>query len=91
MHQCPDCKGKRQLIRFCNTGLDSSKHYAEMRDCPRCLGAGYVSQDVIDSIQKGKGLRRDRQDRGFSLLEMARFEGVSVATISRREQGYFPN
>jgi hypothetical protein len=88
MHPCPTCGGKRQSVVFVNTGLDSSKHYSEVRECDRCKGAGYVSQDVIDAIENGKRLRKIRVDKCLTLREAATQEGVSVATISKRENGY---
>lgn len=88
MHQCPTCKGKRQSVVFVNAGLFGSEHYTEIRECDRCLGAGYVSQDVIDAIERGKELRRSRLNKGLTMREAAKLESVSVATISKREYGY---
>lgn len=88
MHICPDCKGKRSSFVFVNTGLDSSHHYSEVRKCNRCLGAGYVSQDVINAIKQGKQLRKQRIDKGLTLREAALAEGVSVSFVSQRELGF---
>lgn len=88
LYRCPTCKGERQSFVFVNTGLDSSQHYSEIRQCDRCMGAGYVSKAVIDAIENGKRLRKARVDRGLTLREAALQEGVSVATISKREYGY---
>lgn len=85
---CPSCQGNRFSVVFVNTGLDSSQHYREVRDCDRCLGAGHVSHEVIEAIEKGKQLRKERIDKGFTLRQMAMLEGVSVAVISKRELGY---
>ena len=85
---CPSCNGTRNSVVFVNTGLDSYKHYSEVRDCDRCKGAGYVSHEVIEAIEKGNQLRKERIEKGLTLREMAVAEGVSVSTISKRECGY---
>ncbi|MFC5079528.1 hypothetical protein VTH8203_01515 [Vibrio thalassae] len=89
MNQCPTCGGKKESVVFVNTGLDSSGHYTEIQKCGRCLGAGYVSQEIIDDIERGKQLRADRVAKGLTLREAAKSEGVTVATISQRENGNF--
>ncbi|EOW7148427.1 hypothetical protein ACOZ82_001954 [Vibrio parahaemolyticus] len=88
MYKCPTCKGQRQSIAFVNTGIDSSKHYSEVQTCERCLGAGYVSKDILDAIERGKQLRHERIDKGYTLRDAAKAEGVSVSIISKRELGY---
>ncbi len=85
---CPSCQGNRTSVIFVNTGLDSSQHYSEVRDCDRCSGTGYVSREVVEAIEKGKQLRKERIDKGFTLRQMAEQEGVAVAVISKRELGY---
>ncbi|MDF4490324.1 hypothetical protein R7D96_22115 [Vibrio sp. Vb2853] len=85
---CPSCQGNRTSVVFVNTGLDSSQHYSEVRDCDRCSGAGYVPHEVVEAIEKGKQLRKERIDKGFTLRQMATQEGVSVSVISKRELGY---
>ncbi|WP_031410627.1 helix-turn-helix domain-containing protein [Vibrio parahaemolyticus] len=88
MHICPACNGQRESVVFVNTGLNSEEHYSEIRKCDRCLGAGFVSQEVIDAIEHGKQLRKIRIAKGQTLRQVAKFEGVSVAHVSRRELGY---
>lgn len=87
---CPSCNGNRKSICFVNTGIDSSKHYAEERNCDRCKGAGEVSEAVLVAIEQGKELRKDRVARGLTMSEAAEERGVSVATISKMERGYLP-
>lgn len=87
---CPSCNGNRKSVCFVNTGVDSSKHYAEERDCDRCKGAGEVSEAILIAIEQGKAFRKDRVARGLTMLEAAEEKGVSVATISKMELGYLP-
>lgn len=89
LFKCPRCSGKKDTIVFVNTGQDSSKHYCELRACSLCLGSGYVTQDTIDAIEKGKALRQERVSKGMTLREAALREGVSIAAISQRENGNF--
>lgn len=88
MYPCPTCNGTRKSVVFVNTGADRKGHYTEVRTCDRCLGAGMVSQDVIDAIEYGKRLRKARIDKGLTLRQVAASEGVSTALVSRRELGY---
>ncbi|EJB8454905.1 hypothetical protein MW332_004753 [Vibrio parahaemolyticus] len=88
MHPCPTCNGTRKSVVFVNTGADRKGHYTEVRTCDRCLGAGFVSQEVIDAIEHGKQLRKIRIAKGQTLRQVAKCDGVSVAHVSRRELGY---
>jgi DNA-binding XRE family transcriptional regulator len=48
-------------------------------------------EDAIATAQFVGGLRRQREQAGLSLSEVARRSGIDKATLSRLENGFYPN
>lgn len=77
---CHDCQG---------TGQSEALH--ETLTCSRCGGAGMVSDEMPNWIERGRGLRQAREDAGLSMGEMANRMGNRADDISAIEIGRVRN
>ncbi|WP_375751577.1 hypothetical protein [Vibrio sp. HN007] len=84
---CPVCNGNVESVAFHNTGVDSSTHYTTIHQCKFCDGRGRVPFDRHKQFVKGRLLRELRLSKGETLSECAERLGVSVADISKSENG----
>lgn len=84
---CEFCKGKgRTGLVFISRG-ERGCETRESLPCAECNGTGRWSAVRHRAWRKGQQMRRARLDRGESLREAAKREGLTPAEMSKLERG----
>lgn len=85
--QCPDCKGSGKNIADHVRYADGSSVSNVPLRCSRCVGAGFVPDEMAAWIIKGRSLRNARLASNRSLREEANRRGMAPMLLSRMEFG----
>lgn len=84
---CPDCKGSGQTGPVHIHWANKPHEWRDSMTCLRCDGAGNITEEMADWIDRGREARDKRVARGLSMLEQARALGLSSSEVSAMEHG----